>query len=314
MACRWRKAGTAFARNTATTAISKPSSILSQPTTNRHTLSLMLWVSKRVFNTISERLSSRDSPSRRNASSTPRGLSLPAISSTRLNLKNFSSNCNPIVNRSSVNCPCITKRWDIFSKRIRASAPSTCFWISSEANGGAFANATQDALCAIITAEMKELVRIRTSEKVSISAQEKETVLLSRLSELPSLLVALSGGADSAYLAWAAHRALGSRALSVTALSPSYSAHDRTVVKEFVGKYGVRHEFIETHEMDNPAYRANASDRRRPAQSGDSASVAARRTADLGSPSLRVPRFAPSLRHRSDYRAPRAGGTWRSRS
>ncbi len=108
---------------------------------------------------------------------------------------------------------------------------------------------------------MKELIRIRTDEGVSLSAQEKETVLLSRLSELPSLIVALSGGADSAYLAWAAHRALGSRALSVTALSPSYSAHDRSVVEEFVRKYRVRHEFIETHEMDNPAYRANASDR-----------------------------------------------------
>ena len=108
---------------------------------------------------------------------------------------------------------------------------------------------------------MKELVHIRTSERVSLSAQEKESVLLSRLAELPSLLVALSGGADSAYLAWAAHRALGGRTLSVTALSPSYSAHDRAVVEEFVGKYGVRHEFIETHEMDNPAYRANASDR-----------------------------------------------------
>jgi uncharacterized protein len=75
------------------------------------------------------------------------------------------------------------------------------------------------------------------------------------------LIVALSGGADSAYLSWAAHEALGARALSVTALSPSYSAHDRSLVEEFVSKLGVRHEFIETHEMDNPAYRANAADR-----------------------------------------------------
>jgi len=59
-----------------------------------------------------------DSPSRRNASSMPRGLSPPAISSISSNLKNFSSNCNPIVNRSSVNCPCTMKPWGIFSKRI----------------------------------------------------------------------------------------------------------------------------------------------------------------------------------------------------
>ena len=108
---------------------------------------------------------------------------------------------------------------------------------------------------------MKELIQIRAADEVFLSAEEKEGVLLSRLSDLPSLIVALSGGADSAYLAWAAHRALGSRALSVTALSPSFPAHDRGVVEEFVGKYGVRHRFIETREMDNPAYRANGSDR-----------------------------------------------------
>jgi uncharacterized protein len=75
------------------------------------------------------------------------------------------------------------------------------------------------------------------------------------------LIVALSGGADSAYLAWAAQRALGERALSVTALSPSFSAHDRAAVDEFVRGFRIHHEFIETHEMENPAYRANAADR-----------------------------------------------------
>jgi pyridinium-3,5-biscarboxylic acid mononucleotide sulfurtransferase len=108
---------------------------------------------------------------------------------------------------------------------------------------------------------MKELIHIRNAEGAALSAEEKQHLLLARLAEIPSLIVALSGGADSAYLAWAAHEALGARTLSVTALSPSYSAHDRTIVEEFVSKLGVRHEFIETHEMDNPAYRANAADR-----------------------------------------------------
>jgi pyridinium-3,5-biscarboxylic acid mononucleotide sulfurtransferase len=108
---------------------------------------------------------------------------------------------------------------------------------------------------------MNDLIHIHRSEATTVSAEEKENLLLANLANIPSLIVALSGGADSAYLAWAAHRSLGARALSVTALSPSYSAHDRAVVEEFVGKLGVRHEFIETHEMDNPAYRANAADR-----------------------------------------------------
>jgi uncharacterized protein len=108
---------------------------------------------------------------------------------------------------------------------------------------------------------MKSLVHIRQPEGASLSVEDKENFLLSQLSEISSLIVAFSGGADSAYLAWAAHRALGERALSMTALSPSFSAHDRDVVEEFVRKLGVRHELIETHEMENPAYRANAADR-----------------------------------------------------
>lgn len=115
-------------------------------------------------------------------------------------------------------------------------------------------------LCDILTAEMTTLIRIRKAEETSL-ATEKETTLLSHLAKIPSLVVALSGGADSAYLAWAAHKALSEQALSVTALSPSFSAHDRAMVEEFVNSVGLRHEFIETREMENPAYRANAADR-----------------------------------------------------
>ena len=108
---------------------------------------------------------------------------------------------------------------------------------------------------------MKELIHIRKTGELSLPAEEKEGVLFSRLVQIPSLIVALSGGADSAYLAWAAHRTLSQRALSVTALSPSFPAYDRTGVEGFVRKLGLPHEFIETHEMENPVYRANAPDR-----------------------------------------------------
>jgi uncharacterized protein len=108
---------------------------------------------------------------------------------------------------------------------------------------------------------MNAFVRIHVEEQQQLSPFEKELLLKKQLSASPSLIVALSGGADSAYLAWAAHGVLGERALSVTALSPSYSAHDRAVVEDFVRRLGVRHEFIETHEMENPKYRANAADR-----------------------------------------------------
>jgi uncharacterized protein len=108
---------------------------------------------------------------------------------------------------------------------------------------------------------MSSLVQIRKQESGETVAGRKEAELLALLTKLPSLLIAVSGGADSAYLAWAAHGALGTRALSVTAISPSYSAYDRAELEKFIAHTGVRHEFVETHEMENPAYRANAGDR-----------------------------------------------------
>jgi len=108
---------------------------------------------------------------------------------------------------------------------------------------------------------MKSLIQIDSTEFAKPPANEKEKLLLSRLAELPSLLIALSGGADSAYLAWAANRALGDRALSFTALSASFSAYDRTQVQQFVQAFHLPHEFVETHELENLAYRANAPDR-----------------------------------------------------
>ena len=110
---------------------------------------------------------------------------------------------------------------------------------------------------------MTEYIRIQATDPASstMSPEEKERILLQQLAGTSSLIVALSGGADSVYLAWAAQQALGDRALSVTALSPSFSAHDRAAVESFVREFRVHHEFVETHEMDNPAYRANAADR-----------------------------------------------------
>jgi uncharacterized protein len=108
---------------------------------------------------------------------------------------------------------------------------------------------------------MAPFIQIRESQASTQSTEEKERALFAALNDLPSLIVALSGGADSAYLAWAAHHVLGERALSVTALSASYSAYDREQVELFLQSTNLRHEFIETHELDNPAYRANAADR-----------------------------------------------------
>lgn len=91
--------------------------------------------------------------------------------------------------------------------------------------------------------------------------EAKALRLEEQLRSLPSLIVAYSGGVDSAYLAYAAHKALGSRMLAATALSASYSALDRQEALKCVERFQLPHEFVETGEIDNPAYRANNPDR-----------------------------------------------------
>ena len=122
-------------------------------------------------------------------------------------------------------------------------------------------SATFSACCVILAPAMSAFVQIRSADSSLLAAQEKQQLLFARLERLSSLIVALSGGADSAYLSWAAHSVMRERALSVTALSPSYSLHDRSIVEGFVRQLGLRHEFVETHEFEDVRYRVNAPDR-----------------------------------------------------
>jgi uncharacterized protein len=76
-----------------------------------------------------------------------------------------------------------------------------------------------------------------------------------------SVLVAYSGGVDSAYLAWEAHDALGDRALAVTADSPSYPRSHRDMAERVAREFGIAHRFIETHEIHDPRYAENSPSR-----------------------------------------------------
>jgi uncharacterized protein len=91
--------------------------------------------------------------------------------------------------------------------------------------------------------------------------EQKHERLFSILGELGQVIVAYSGGADSAYLAWAATQSLGDGALAITADSPSIpESHKRDAV-DFARRFGIRHELIPTLEFENPDYLANGADR-----------------------------------------------------
>lgn len=89
----------------------------------------------------------------------------------------------------------------------------------------------------------------------------KEQALFAILRELRPLIIAYSGGTDSAYLAWAATQALGREAVAITADSASIpESHKRDAI-QFAAEHGIRHELIPTFEFENPEYVANNPDR-----------------------------------------------------
>jgi uncharacterized protein len=90
---------------------------------------------------------------------------------------------------------------------------------------------------------------------------EKERALRDTLSLLDSVIVAYSGGVDSAYLAFVAHGTLGSRAIAITADSPSYPEHHRRMAVQIAARFGLQHEIIHTSELQRPEYRANPANR-----------------------------------------------------
>lgn len=89
----------------------------------------------------------------------------------------------------------------------------------------------------------------------------KASLLTKTIQELGSVLVAYSGGTDSAYLAWAAHESLGDRMLAVIADSPSLPRAELEAAGKFAHEHRIPMQVLRTGELQKPEYARNDSQR-----------------------------------------------------
>jgi uncharacterized protein len=95
----------------------------------------------------------------------------------------------------------------------------------------------------------------------TMTLDEKERMLEDLLKSLAPVVVAFSGGVDSTYLAYKAHKVLGDQALAVTAESASVPSHQRRMAADVVKQIGIVHKIIYSQELEREEYSENPFDR-----------------------------------------------------
>lgn len=91
--------------------------------------------------------------------------------------------------------------------------------------------------------------------------QEKYDRLKNIIAGYGSIAVAFSGGVDSTLLLWAAHEALGDKAIAITASSESFPERERNEAKEFCKKNGIEHYTVVSEELDIEGFANNPTNR-----------------------------------------------------
>lgn len=106
---------------------------------------------------------------------------------------------------------------------------------------------------------MTILIHVGRMESMPATSQTQK--LVDFFAQLPNCLVAFSGGVDSAVVAKAAQLALGEKAIAVTGVSASLASGELAAARRIAAAIGIRHETINTVELSDPGYLANASNR-----------------------------------------------------
>jgi uncharacterized protein len=108
---------------------------------------------------------------------------------------------------------------------------------------------------------MASLVNLSVPKLDPSALSEKQEKLFTILASMRRVIVAYSGGTDSAYLAWAASQQLGANAIAITADSASIPESHKRDAEAFARECEFRHEYIETLEFENPEYVKNDPNR-----------------------------------------------------
>src|SRR5262245_48668552 len=104
-------------------------------------------------------------------------------------------------------------------------------------------------------------IQANKNEFEDVDLGAKQSALYESLRSLGRVIVAYSGGTDSAYLAWAAHHVRGDSAIAITADSASIPESHKRDAEEFARESGFRHGYITTNEFSNPDYVKNDKNR-----------------------------------------------------
>ena len=126
---------------------------------------------------------------------------------------------------------------------------------------GSRANAAEGIIGPMAASAETKLNPAQNDAGAGTDAAAKLSVLEARLAKLGSLMVAYSGGVDSAFLAATAHRVLGAKMLAVLADSPSLARRDMDQTGDFARSLGMPLQVVATEELDRPEYARNDANR-----------------------------------------------------
>src|SRR5688500_7691028 len=108
---------------------------------------------------------------------------------------------------------------------------------------------------------MTQLISLTLPSQVTEATRAKELALRELLRGMGRVIIAYSGGVDSAYLLKVAHDEIGDRAQAMIGISPSLMPEEHQEAAELADKLGIPLRAVETHEIEDPNYAANPANR-----------------------------------------------------